>query len=307
MRFPNRAWLQNSVGWPLGLSYCWNAKCSPEGWSLVHKRAPVEPRRWKRTGLRWRTMQMGTSTSKRQTGTLVQLTATEPRPRITSQRGSKERLVDVMSLRKSLGERQRGEVSSKRDLPASQAGQSLIETALILPFLLWLAFDAINFGYFFYAAVNVASAPRAGAEWSIIGPNTPSNQANYPPAGPATDITSVTFLTYEDMRGAIPLSSNAKIQVCTTSLGINPTGANTSSQVPNCCVSSSSSGSCSAGATWSPTPDPEAPLFVLQRVDVAYKVNPLIPQFSIPTKGGTLTLSLLPGLTVHRQVSMRAM
>jgi len=182
-----------------------------------------------------------------------------------------------------------------------QAGQSLIETALILPLLLFLAFDAINFGYFFYTAVNVASAPREGVEWSIQGPTTPTAPATYPPAGPTTDKTSVSFLTYDDMRGAIPSSSNARVQVCSSSLGIAASGLGTSTQVPNCATYGSGSGS------WAPVPDPEAPLFVLQRVDVSYKITPIIPQFTIPTNGGTLTLTLLPGLTVHRQVSMRAM
>jgi len=198
--------------------------------------------------------------------------------------------------------------SKNQGLPYGQAGQSLIETALILPLLLLLAFDAINFGYFFYSAVNVASAPREGVEWSIQGPSTPSNNANYAPAGPATDPTSVSSLTYEDMRGALPAFANSRIQVCTQSLGINPSGANTSSQVPNCCVSTSSSGTCTPGGSYTPTPDPEAPVFVLQRVDVVYQITPIIPQFSIPTGGGgRINLSLLPNLAIHRQVSMRGM
>jgi TadE-like protein len=202
-----------------------------------------------------------------------------------------------MSLRKSLGERQRGEVSSKRDLPASQAGQSLIETALILPFLLLLAFDAINLGYFFYSAVNLASAPREGVEWSIQGSSTPSltSLAN---AGPSTDTTTVSFLTYEDMRGALPSSANARVQVCTAALGL--TNAGLPNQTASCAQFGGGSG------TWTPSSDPESPNFILQRVDVAYTVVPLIPQFKLPIAGG-IPLTVLPNMTFHRQVSMRAM
>ena len=180
-------------------------------------------------------------------------------------------------------------------------GQSLIETALILPLLMLLAFDAINFGYFFYTAVNLASAPREGAEWSIQGPSTPSNNATYAPAGPTTDITSVSFLTYEDLRGALTSSSNSRVQVCTQALGINPTGASTSTQIPLCAQFGT------GGETWTPAPDPEAPVFVLQRVDVVYQITPLIPQFTIPTGSGVINLSILPNLRIHRQVSMRGM
>src|SRR5437867_11142437 len=95
-------------------------------------------------------------------------------------------------------------------------GQSLIETALILPLLLLLAFDAINFGYFFYTAVNVASAPREGVEWSILGSSTASNLV-LASAGPATNIHTVSYLTYEDLRGALPSSSTASVQVCSPS------------------------------------------------------------------------------------------
>jgi Flp pilus assembly protein TadG len=180
-----------------------------------------------------------------------------------------------------------------------QAGQSLIETALILPLLLLLAFDAINFGYFFYSAVNLASAPREGAQWSIIGSATPSS-SSLAAAGPASNSTTVSFLTYEDMRGALPSYSNATIQVCTEALGLQASGLGTSSQIPNCAQFGGGSG------TWTPPPDPEAPFFVLQRVDVAYTVVPLIPQFVLPVGGG-IPLTLLPNMTLHRQVSMRAM
>ena len=54
-----------------------------------------------------------------------------------------------------------------------ESGQSLIETALILPLLLLLAFNAINFGYFFFVALNITSAPRSGVQYAILGGASP--------------------------------------------------------------------------------------------------------------------------------------
>ncbi len=45
--------------------------------------------------------------------------------------------------------------SNRRATSFSDRGQSMVETALILPILLLLAFNAINFGYFIFAAVKV--------------------------------------------------------------------------------------------------------------------------------------------------------
>jgi TadE-like protein len=219
-----------------------------------------------------------------------------------------------MSLLKNLAERLSGAVSSLGRLPGSQAGQSLIETALILPFLLLLAFDAINFGYFFFTAVNIAASPRQGVEYSIQGFATPS-QPSLPPAQPTigscpptlgvctTNPTpDVCTAAYCDMAGALPSFTTSRVQVCTEALGLNATGIGTAAQIPNCAQFGSGTG------TWTPAPDPEAPYFVLQRVDVSYKIVPLIPQFRLPGPGGGMMFSMLPSnLTVHRQVSMRAM
>ena len=67
----------------------------------------------------------------------------------------------------------------------SERGQSMIETALLLPILLLIAFNAINFGYFFFVVLNLSSAPRSGVQYSILGFATPG-QFSLPPAGPAT-------------------------------------------------------------------------------------------------------------------------
>src|ERR1700691_3613472 len=80
----------------------------------------------------------------------------------------------------------------------SSSGQSLVETALLLPVLLMLLFNAVNFGYFFLVALNVAPAPRSGVAYSIQGYASPSSGL-LPSAGPSTTTATVSYLTYQDM------------------------------------------------------------------------------------------------------------
>jgi hypothetical protein len=203
----------------------------------------------------------------------------------------------------------------KPSISKSSSGQSLVETALILPFLLMLLFNAINFGYFFLVALNLTTAPRSGAEYGILGFATPGTLV-LPPApasaAPSGNILSVGYLTYQDMTGAIHAPTGASLQICSKILGLSGTGA---SQVAKCVTCSSYTGSCSAAAAASgslaPAADPEAPSFVLHRVDVTYSFKPLIPGtpfgmtlLATPictSSGGTITC------TFHRQVSIRAM
>ena len=184
----------------------------------------------------------------------------------------------------------------------STSGQSLVETALVLPVLLMLLFNAVNFGYFFLIAVNLAAAPRSGVAYSIQG-NASAVASSMPAAGPSTTTTSVSYLTYQDMTGAIYSPSNTPVRVCSAILGLNSAG--NVSQTAKCA---------SYGGTYtfpSVASDPESPDFVLNQVDVAYSFSPLISgtMFNIFTlaspvctsSGGTVTC------TFHRQVAMRAM
>ena len=218
---------------------------------------------------------------------------------------------------------------------ASDSGQSLIETALAVPFLLLIALNAINFAYYFFVAINLAASPRNGVEWSVQGFSTPSQLAlpssGYTSTSGAPQSTSqtttcdrsktdqsVSTLTYEDMTQVLPGPANpcpniGSVQVCSKSVinngsgttcgGATCTGTNGASLVANCVYwDKSTSGTETAGsaAHWPVAPDPEAPNFVLHRVDVQYVVTPLIA-------GTVFGISLLPTFTFHRQVSMRAM
>lgn len=184
----------------------------------------------------------------------------------------------------------------------------MIETAVLLPLLFLLAFNALNFGYMFFAAINLAAAPRTGVEYSIEGFSVPA-QAQLPPAGlPTCTSTSVTVsdLVYDDMTGVLPSLQSppcpniASVQVCSKVLGLINPGTATQTTVCN-----SYGPSASFPAVQS---DPESPLFVLNRVDVTYSFKPLIPGIA------ALGLTLLPNCSgspitcqFTRQVSMRVM
>ena len=85
---------------------------------------------------------------------------------------------------------------------ACNSGQALIETALIVPFLLTLIFNVVNFGYFFLVAINLGAATRSGALYSILGASTPIGVDLADP-GPTTAPSSVSFLTLGDLTGAV--------------------------------------------------------------------------------------------------------
>jgi Flp pilus assembly protein TadG len=184
----------------------------------------------------------------------------------------------------------------------SSSGQSLVETALLLPVLLTLLFNAVNFGYFFLVALNMAAAPRSGVVYSIQGSSSPAS-GPLPSAGPSSTAATVSYLTYQDMTGALYSPASTPVQVCSQAIGLNNTGAST--QAAKCTA---------FGGTYSfsaATSDPESPSFVLNQVEVAYTFSPLI-------NGSVFNLFVLAApvcsstggsvsCTFHRQVLMRAM
>lgn len=177
----------------------------------------------------------------------------------------------------------------------------MVELLLVTPVLLTVVLNAVNLGYFFLVALNVVTAPRSGVQYSMQGFDTTA-AILLPAAGPTSSTTSVAYLTYQDILGGLrDSSSSASVQVCSKILGLSGSGSN---QTANCQNYGTATFSNSV-------PDPEAPWFVLNRVDVSYTFKPLIP-------GTVFGLALLPsgvctasGLnmtcTFHRQVAMRAM
>ena len=192
----------------------------------------------------------------------------------------------------------------RRRLVQDSSGQALIETAIILPLLLLLILNIINFGFFFVVALNLTASPRSGVEYSILGFQTPGS-LSLPAAGPPSTTNTISYLSQQDLTGALSVPTGATIQVCSSTVGLSSTGVAR-------CVSCTGT-TCGAASAGSPTPasDPEAPTFTLHRVDVDYSFSPPIPgtPFGLALRplgvcsssGGTVTCRF------HRQVSMRAM
>src|SRR5438874_13618850 len=166
----------------------------------------------------------------------------------------------------------------------SDEGQALLETAVTLPLLLGIAFNLINFGYFWFLVLALSAAPRVGVEYASQG------WVSLPKAS-APGTSAVSDLVYENVTNAIKgaTSSNVTVRVCTVAKGVNSgTGVTLCDQFGP------------AFAFPDPAADPEGPAWSLNRVDVAYTVTPIIP-------GTAFNVVLPANLKFHRQVSMRSL
>lgn len=161
-------------------------------------------------------------------------------------------------------------------------GQSLLETAVAMPLLLGIAFNLINLGYFWFVILTIAAAPRQGVQYSTQGGASLATAS-------APSATDVSTLVFENVTNAVhgASTSNSGVRVC---MGVNP-----ATSVANCTAFGDTSIAFSSVAT-----DPESPAFTLNRVDVGYRVTPIIP--------GTAFNVVLPAASVfRRQVSMRSL
>jgi len=199
----------------------------------------------------------------------------------------------------------------RRSTPAQRdSGQALMEMVLMVPILLAVVLNAINFAFFFLMALNITSSARSSGTYSIMGGATPASIA-VPLAGPVTTTTSVSYIAYQDLTGAVysPSTSNTGVQVCSPSVGV--LNAGTATQQSKCSQLGLSETYPAAD------PDPElnsastVPAFLLNRVDVAYQFTPPIPlmPFNIiilaspacSSSGGVVTCLF------YRHTEMRAM
>ncbi len=195
------------------------------------------------------------------------------------------------------------------------SGQSLVETVLMLPLLLLLLLNALNFGYFFLVTLNITAAPRSGVEYTTMGFDTPSAQS-LPSAGPNSGVTgplTTTYLTQQDMTGALYNPTNASITICTSTnldgskSGVN--GAGTSSQKTNCVTCTDTTCGTVDNSGSGVDADPEAPQFLLSRVDVTYTFSPLIPgqPFNIFLMASPICNAAGTSCTFHRFAERRTM
>jgi Flp pilus assembly protein TadG len=162
----------------------------------------------------------------------------------------------------------------------SSDGQSLIEVALMVPLFTIMICYAVDFGYFFLVATALSSASRNSLEYAIQGASSPA-QTSQPGAN------AVSALAIAGIGLANVSTGTVSVRVCTRSVGVTMPG-----NIAQCTTPSSGAGAITGTADV----DPESPTFQLNRVDVSYTVNPIIP---IPA-------SVFPTTTFHRMVEMRS-
>jgi Flp pilus assembly protein TadG len=161
-----------------------------------------------------------------------------------------------------------------------EGGQSLLETALILPMMLVLVLNAVNLAYYFYVALNLTTSVRQGAQYSIEGYATPI-QGTLPSAD------TISTLTYSAINAAVSGTSTTPMQVCSEAVGISGSGSNTVTQCKTY----------NGFTSVAPHADPEAPWVVLNRVDLQYTPSPLV--------AGAL-FNIVPTPTLHTFLEMRS-
>jgi Flp pilus assembly protein TadG len=190
----------------------------------------------------------------------------------------------------------------KRSRAKNSRGQSLVETALIVPLLLILILNAINFGYFLLVTLNLTSATRNGIEYAIQGSSTPAN-ASLPSPGAPSSAGTVSYLIYQELAG-LKGASTIQVQVCSLSV---PTSDDTSTITS--CQTCTNSGCSNSAAPSGLVADPEAAIgFALNRIDVSYTFNTLIPSAPFNLVVGALPLCQPSGsCTFTRHAAMRAM
>jgi Flp pilus assembly protein TadG len=164
----------------------------------------------------------------------------------------------------------------------SEQGQSLLETAVSLPLLLGVAFNLINVGYLWFMVLALSAAPRQGVQYSAQGGQAVTSSS--------PNTTLVSNLVYDNMTNAVHGATrlNTSVRICTSGKGVSSGGL-------ALCDSFGPS-----AAFPSLPADPEAPGWVLNRVDVTYTVTPIIP-------GPAFNVVLPANLHFHRQVSMRSL
>jgi hypothetical protein len=158
-------------------------------------------------------------------------------------------------------------------------GQALVEFAFMLPLLLLIIANIVNFGGLFYAAITVANAARHGSQYWALG--GASVGAPSPPSA-----TLIHSLLTQDTLPLLNPSSLA-VRSCVENKA-NPS-------TPSCTTIGS-------GTFTNPAVDSrsEAGLYVMAWVDVQYSYQPYIPLFRIA--GIPLTT---PPQVLRRQSVMR--
>jgi Flp pilus assembly protein TadG len=92
-----------------------------------------------------------------------------------------------------------------------EAGQALVETALVLPLLVTILLGGAEVAQVAYAAIEVANAARAGAEYGAQSGGTASDTAGIATAA-ANDAADITTLTTTSSYSCV--CSNGSTSTC---------------------------------------------------------------------------------------------
>ncbi|MGH7168988.1 MAG: TadE/TadG family type IV pilus assembly protein, partial [Gemmataceae bacterium] len=165
----------------------------------------------------------------------------------------------------------------RRLLWSGREGQSLIEVAIFVPIFTLLICYSVDFGYCFLAAATIDAASQNAIDYAIQGTKSPA-QASAPSGSSVAALATAAL-------GLPNASSFTSVQVCNNSVG-----------TPQNNIAQCQTFGADTSLSYAADTDPESPIFQLNRVDVVYTVSPPIP----------LPASILPSLTFHRFVEMRA-
>jgi Flp pilus assembly protein TadG len=153
-------------------------------------------------------------------------------------------------------------------------GQSLVEYALMLPMVLILIMNMVNFAGFFFAWITVSNASRAAGDYAAIA----GASVGLPSRATASQIT--TLIT-QDM-STLPNSASTSVNICQNTNGTITTLSGTCTSIPA---------------------DTEPTSYSLMSIDVTYTYVPFIPSsFQFPNLHLYVTL---PPLSIHRRTVMR--
>lgn len=156
---------------------------------------------------------------------------------------------------------------------ATQA-QALVEYILLLPLVLLLIVNVVNFGGFFFAWITVANAARAGADYAILG-GASVGSLRTPTAAQITSIIT------QDA-SSLPNQSSLSVNICQSNSGGVVALSGTCTSIPS---------------------DPEQTNYTLTSVDVTYTYQPFISAgFKFPNMNVYATI---PPTSIHRRAVMR--
>lgn len=156
-----------------------------------------------------------------------------------------------------------------------QAGQSLVELALMLPLLLLLALGIIEIGRFAHISILVGNAARAGAAWGAV---------DHGHAGDSTGIANAANQDFNNFNGQTLSVTSAPLCTCDSAGSFSPDPPYTSFCYAPPDGTNPTAGKCSAGGHWA----------VLVTVTASGTFTPLFSYPGIPSSIAMSSTATVP-------------